>query len=429
MKKRESGQSLVVIALMFLGLVAIGALVIDGGSLYLNRRNAQTAADAAAMAGAHTLCIEKGTDSQIQTSVNKYALTENGATGVTLDTPVRTADATTGAKGSVTVHTTVQTTSFLANVLGFQNDTVTADAAAGCFLPDTGKNLLPIAWTCQPPVGPPDTSKCEINSIPWKAFNPLLPPSPTAFKFSGPGSDILDAGLSPDDLTPGDYRDGIGSKMAYLVMNTDEFVAADVCRELNPTGILQCDLSTPPDGTIDVDGGANRGWLTINTSTNGGAAGLKTLIQYGYSDPLTLPQWFPGSNGAEVSVFHTVNTYATYHLAFVPVFNAMCDGDPSTTALCASVYNSEPINNRNGTATYYRVASFAPFVVTCVDDGGGGPSCPARELLVSHLTGSTRAHWQSFKSIEGYFVSGFAVSSAIDPDSFDLGVYVISLMK
>ena len=61
--KNERGQSLVIIAIAFLALVAMAALIIDGGSLYLNRRNAQTAADAAALAGAHELCVNKGVDS------------------------------------------------------------------------------------------------------------------------------------------------------------------------------------------------------------------------------------------------------------------------------------------------------------------------------------------------------------------------------
>ena len=92
--RREGGQSLVIIAIAFLGLVAVAALMIDGGSLYLNRRTAQTAADAAAMAGAHEKCVNKGDPTTVAT---QYA-TENHATveSVTID-----------ADGAVVVQTMV----------------------------------------------------------------------------------------------------------------------------------------------------------------------------------------------------------------------------------------------------------------------------------------------------------------------------------
>jgi hypothetical protein len=52
---REPGQMLVLFGLVCVGLVALVALVLDGGNVYVQRRTAQTAADAAALAGAHAL--------------------------------------------------------------------------------------------------------------------------------------------------------------------------------------------------------------------------------------------------------------------------------------------------------------------------------------------------------------------------------------
>jgi hypothetical protein len=54
-RKQESGQAAVVLALAFVGLLAFSALAIDGGNAYLTRRNAQNAADAASMAGSREL--------------------------------------------------------------------------------------------------------------------------------------------------------------------------------------------------------------------------------------------------------------------------------------------------------------------------------------------------------------------------------------
>jgi hypothetical protein len=52
---RETGQVLIVFALGIVGLVALLALVVDGGFLYVERRTAQTSADAGALAGARSL--------------------------------------------------------------------------------------------------------------------------------------------------------------------------------------------------------------------------------------------------------------------------------------------------------------------------------------------------------------------------------------
>jgi Flp pilus assembly protein TadG len=50
--KRERGQALVIIALAIVGLAGMAGLVIDGGNIFLDRRNAQNAADSAALAAA-----------------------------------------------------------------------------------------------------------------------------------------------------------------------------------------------------------------------------------------------------------------------------------------------------------------------------------------------------------------------------------------
>ena len=49
--KSESGQVMVFLALCFVAIVGISALAIDGGMLFADRRHAQTAADAASLAG------------------------------------------------------------------------------------------------------------------------------------------------------------------------------------------------------------------------------------------------------------------------------------------------------------------------------------------------------------------------------------------
>ena len=52
---REGGQVLVMFALGAVGLVALLAMIVDGGFLYLERRTAQASADAGALAGTRAL--------------------------------------------------------------------------------------------------------------------------------------------------------------------------------------------------------------------------------------------------------------------------------------------------------------------------------------------------------------------------------------
>ncbi len=74
----ERGQTLVVVALLMVGLLAATGLAIDGGTVFLERRRVQNAADAAAMAGAQDLVLGKvGTlerdDADILDTVRQYA--------------------------------------------------------------------------------------------------------------------------------------------------------------------------------------------------------------------------------------------------------------------------------------------------------------------------------------------------------------------
>ena len=79
--KSQHGQSLVLVALMALGLFGMLALVLDGGNLYTQRREAQLAADAGALAGARTYC-ETENALAAQLSAEDYAVTRNAADSI-----------------------------------------------------------------------------------------------------------------------------------------------------------------------------------------------------------------------------------------------------------------------------------------------------------------------------------------------------------
>lgn len=116
---RESGQALVLIVVLLLGLLAMLALVVDGGNIYLQRRSMQNAADAGAMAGARVLAYN-GTAASARAAAQEYAVARNQADrcDVIID----------GAQVTVVTYKDVVMT--FARVVGLQRVTVNAQATA-----------------------------------------------------------------------------------------------------------------------------------------------------------------------------------------------------------------------------------------------------------------------------------------------------------
>jgi hypothetical protein len=78
----ERGQTLVIVAVAMVGLLALAGLAIDGGNLVVQRRRAQNAADAAALAGTRLIAaamqecdpiVMPALDAKIARTVNTYA--------------------------------------------------------------------------------------------------------------------------------------------------------------------------------------------------------------------------------------------------------------------------------------------------------------------------------------------------------------------
>ncbi|MCL6429257.1 MAG: hypothetical protein K6V36_00175 [Anaerolineae bacterium] len=113
----QRGQTLVVAAVMLVGLIGMLALVIDMGNIYSQRRFMQNAADAAALAGARALALEQDVDR----SVFEYAVTHNGAEQYEY--------AIVGHTVAVTVHKSFPT--YFAGVVGVPTARVSAAAVAG----------------------------------------------------------------------------------------------------------------------------------------------------------------------------------------------------------------------------------------------------------------------------------------------------------
>lgn len=79
-KKPERGQALIVIAIAIVVLAGVMALVVDGGNTFLDRRNAQNAADSAALAAA--LARVRGGQNPVSVALASAAQNGYGNNGV-----------------------------------------------------------------------------------------------------------------------------------------------------------------------------------------------------------------------------------------------------------------------------------------------------------------------------------------------------------
>jgi len=63
--KQEEGNSLVLVGMAFMGIMMMAGLVLDGGALFMEKRNLQKAANAAALSGAQELTTDEDAVQQI----------------------------------------------------------------------------------------------------------------------------------------------------------------------------------------------------------------------------------------------------------------------------------------------------------------------------------------------------------------------------
>jgi secretion/DNA translocation related TadE-like protein len=415
-KVSEKGQTIVLIVVVIIGMVAMAALIVDGGNAYMNRRRAQTAADAGALAGAWEYCVNQNDPTAI---ITEYVENQNNATLVGWQ-PV-------GDEVEVTV--SYEQSNFFARLFGQQTTTVRADARAGCYGIDYAGGLLPIAWTCRPPIPGMDTigdDECAMLGIPHETMDDIIE---SGFDFS---VNILDTGNPGDPTSYYDDLDGADeeSKMIYLIADSlvVDGLLEDVCIELNPIGgTIDCDFEN--DGIIDIDGGAGRGWLLMDGDDNQGASILFKIVNGELEVATDTPRWFAGLSGGKASAFGVIRDVRVGDYALIPVFDAVCDtDDPVNDPVNCPVYygSGEEVVYANGTAdyVYYRVNGFAIFYISCVSKTFSD-FCPGKQraqdyLVINHNT----------STVEGYFIEYFVPQNVgAGSGSLDLGIYILSLSE
>jgi Flp pilus assembly protein TadG len=132
----DSGQAMVFIVFALMGLVLMAGLVIDGGSWRRTQRQVQTAADAAALAGAQDLPI----DATASTTAVNYA--QQNMSGIAAPTVTFPTDAPCVAHACIDVRAAKPVSGiFLAAI----NATARAHARAMVSVPSMMKNVAPVA--------------------------------------------------------------------------------------------------------------------------------------------------------------------------------------------------------------------------------------------------------------------------------------------
>jgi Putative Flp pilus-assembly TadE/G-like len=369
--RSERGQSAVIVALLLVVLVGMLALVLDGGNAFWQRREAQNAADAGALAGARTWCNTQNATSAAA-SAQDYAVNRNGNGGA------MQADVVVSG-GLVTVSTSITIQTSFGAVLGTPQIVAVGIASAGCFLPDAGTGVLPFAWSC-PVVVVNGVQQCAI------VYNHVM-----------------------------------------VVMDSEktgtQFVCQDPPGSNQPPGWnMNCDPDN--DGINEYISGGNRSWLDLGGS-GGSASQLVNWFNNGFPGTINTHTWFGGVTGTDISVFTAVADKVGSTLV-IPVFTRYCNLAGLPQNVCPSQWdNNDTPSGDNivvspGTSTlYFYVETFSLFHITCVDAGpskvvaepgvslaAGGHKCPVEYEL--EQAGLLANQGNKTKTIEGYFLQGTA---------------------
>ncbi len=214
LRRCERGQAIVLMVLFLTVMVGLVTLVVDLGSWFRSQRQLQSAADAAALAGAQALPNSPGDAS---------ALAQQYATKNAFD--LSSADYSIGSdlasNDRITVHVTRTTPGFFAKVFGIDSVRVGATAIAQAKMMAKAKHVAPITVRdTHPMLG---GSGCPCFGPGNETTLPLRTGAPGGFALvdlSGNGNgttsndviaDWIEGGY-PDDLSVGTYLSDPGAK-------------------------------------------------------------------------------------------------------------------------------------------------------------------------------------------------------------------------
>lgn len=290
--RSEHGQALVQFALMFLGLLAFVALAIEAGNVYSVRRQLQNAADAAALAAARELCMNRS-----QATATDKAIDYLRRNGLSDDSIALSEVTISNNRVSVTARSVADT--LLARAINWNEVTVGASARSACGGANAACGLWPIAFDYALYEG----VQCGQSLVIWDA-----------------------------DFDKVDARCIIGG------------VPRDVC------DCYDCDLDDDGSNDFAVVTSLARGWMDFPSDSGGsvytdpckssgcGASELACRLRSDYGGRVTLPACIPGLRGIKAGVKDDVNARAG-ETVNVPLFTSInCASGSNCTGTEAESY-------------------------------------------------------------------------------------------
>lgn len=406
--RHQKGQSMVLIAVLAVGLIGILAVALDLGYIYAMRRGAQNAADAGALAGARALCLNITLSTTIRdaaaiNAATEFAQTRNPVLGVNTQTPSVSVN---DPDREVTVVVTLDYNNLLAGAFGTPSSTVQAIASARCSPTDTAKGALPIAKYC-----PPVTD--DINGTTWKTCDIDFGAMDDTCDI---GTDKFTVFMNESNGSPSDPITSIEDETAVYWCNGEPN---------KPEGAIGVNCDIPggipgPDDYNDIEpvmtSNPTHSWIWVDLAPDGSCTNSNCLVDeingtQSYS--VTTHTWVNGGSGGHTAAYKAIENYRLDpgDYVIIPMFDDRCMGDPSLpSADCAGKTHSQDKyyvgTGINDNSVFFHLNTFAIFKVTCVDDGGKG-KCLARKNMFDMSQGSEIKDPPQVKSFEGCFVGGF----------------------
>ena len=292
----ERGQILVIVIVALMGLLAFAGLALEGGTLVLNRRDAQNASDLAAVAGTRMVALHHtdvvgrtGQDvfGAVQSSMaaNDCAATapctwtaEFVGTGLARLGPVSNGGSIPGGALGVRVAVTRTPGALLGRMLGFTTWTVTTEGTAIATKPSSvaGGMVLPVAicgWTNETANECAQADASPSNALEFRAGQIY-------------------------DLTAGkDAPGGFG----WLSWGGSGSLSNSICTPNNPAMTL--------DGPYDSPGSGGERWFS-------GAAGNPSVAAVSGC----LHQWISNRSTVLVPIYDILDDDGDYHITGVAAF-------------------------------------------------------------------------------------------------------------
>jgi hypothetical protein len=416
-KNLENGQVLPIVVVSLFALIAMAALMIDGGMLLSHRRTAQAAADAGALAGARSLCPNDKTVSERKIEARAKAIEfvedRNNADFILLPDNLQFPDDNT-----IRVETSVSSQAFFARIFDQFDLTAAAAAEANCTPPFTAQ-ILPLGIPCYPR----DYFVVEDD----EEGDGELP------LYVDYVSDSENCYLKFGDLEKTDQQNLEDGNMV-LILTSDK--KDDWCY---PSGPINCN---DPKRQSVLAGESHNGWLSLEGSSGGNA-----IVDYinNLNGWASRGEWIYGEGG-KMDTFYTPEKNSPLgslvgKVVTVPLFNEFCRGNPS---IHCSPPNMDPGKMRPGdTVTcrnnncasagvgdlFYRIDAFTAFKITCVRKGKQ-QTCPYQQHLIEEGTFKVDKNdnfWTHNNSFEGYFVKAEIPYGG--GGGIDTGLFVVQLTK